>query len=114
MAVAIEIAETSPRRRYGRHDRLVPLKSGGDIPGYTDKRWFIWTRPLKCFICQPRTWKELNNWAYANKVAACITRDLLAWLEMSGEAEFDSTSRTWRGKNRIQSITERVVRKIKS
>jgi hypothetical protein len=87
MATATEIAEPLPQRKYKSKKRLIPLTSGNDIPCCTDKRWFIWTRPLKAFIMRPRTWEELKKWAYINNLGGSTIRQLLAWLEMNHEAD---------------------------
>jgi hypothetical protein len=77
-------------------DRQLTLLKISCIPACEDRRWFGWTRSLLDFLKKKQqTWKSLNEWSRDRNIAVTITRHLLAWLEMSGEAEFDTASKKW-------------------
>jgi len=112
MAVALETVEPLPKKKLSRHNKLVPLKGGTALPGMKDKRWFGWTRPLKQFLTKNRSWKELQDWSLENNIGMFVTRNLIAWLETSLEAEFECNSRTWVAISRVQAITRKQTQRL--
>lgn len=58
------------------------------IPPVSDVRWVVWSRPMLKWLQKhgPASWRDIIEWSRATREQDSRARQILAYLEVAGEA----------------------------